>query len=286
MLEIPESTCNITVKRKKRKLFPIKKKSAEEAKDSLIGKINAENAREFPQEQVTETDGFSDGGLMDLINEKQNDAEFVSDGAEQFNSDFYETRIETERETTDDNRTVNIKQAVKTKKKFRFGVVGVQLAVVGALIATIFLTNAFVPNSGINEFINGVFGRTQTVTDERTYLDFGITLPVDDASQVTVSDGIMSVGGKGSVYSPCDGTIESAVKNEDGRFDLVIKHNDNFRTEITGLDYFYGIEGGPAYSTLPIGYTLGENATICFVGKDGEIIKGYDVTSGSLVWEI
>lgn len=285
MLEIPESTCNITIKRKKRKLFPMKKKPTEEIKDSLIGKINAENSRDFSQERSEETEAFSDDGLIGVINEKQSEAVFPSDSDEPFDSALCETPTEENAETTAD-KTINVKRAERPKKKFGFGVVGVQLAVVGALIATIFLTNAFVPNSGINEFINGAFGRKQTVTDERTYLDFGVTLPVDDASQVTVSDGIMSVGGKGSVYSPCDGTIESAIKNEDGRFDLVIRHNDNFRTEIKGLDYFYGIEGGTAFSTLPIGYTLGENATICFVGKDGEIIKGYDVTSGSLVWEI
>lgn len=286
MLEIPESTCNITIKRKKKKLFSMKKKPVEDAKDSLIGKINAENEIELSQEASEETGAFSDGGLMDVINEKQGEAVFPTEFDERSDSALYRAPTEETFESVDENRTVNIKQAVKTKKKFRFGVVGVQLAVVGVLIATIFLTNAFVPNSGINEFINGVFGRTQTVTDERTYRDFGVSLPVDDASLVTVSDGIMSVGGKGSVYSPCNGTIESAIKNEDGRFDLVIKHNENFRTEIKGLDYFYGTEGGVAYSTLPIGYTLGENATICFVGKDGEIIKGYDVTSGSLVWEI
>ena len=98
--------------------------------------------------------------------------------------------------------TSEIKSLKKQKRSIKLNVIGVQLIIIGILVATIFLTTALVPNSGISVFMNNVFG-TQTMQDAsadlREYNEFSANLPVSGTNGITTENGIMTLSLSGSV---------------------------------------------------------------------------------------
>ena len=174
---------------------------------------------------------------------------------------------------------------IKNKKKFKFSVIGVQLTLIGVLVATIFLTNALYADSGINVFLRSVFGNEQaSVVDERTFDEFAPVLSVGD-SEVSLADGIMSFTGSGSVYSPCDGTVSSITVNNDGKYTIEITHSTNFKTVLSGIDYAYAGLDQTVYGNIPVGYVT-ESATMCFKNQTGAVISDYQIVDGSVVWAV
>ena len=158
MLEIPVSTCSVTFKPAKKKLFTKKKKvDHEEVKKELLDKINAQQDFALQDSQV------------------QIQSEIQQPILEQVEQEQVDLSI-TDQPTQMVNTTNNPK-----KKKFRISIIGVQLAIIGVLIATIFVTSAIYPTSGVNVFLRNVFG-TQTVaqTDDRIYADFAPVINLFD----------------------------------------------------------------------------------------------------------
>ena len=115
MLEIPVSTCNVTFKPIKKKNRKRKKEVNPEAvKQQLMNKINAE---EQPTTQETAEFNYTD------------------------TEPVYQNEIASEENASVDSElpaTVNIISAKERRRreKGRFSVIGVQLAVIGVLIAT------------------------------------------------------------------------------------------------------------------------------------------------------
>ncbi len=173
--------------------------------------------------------------------------------------------------------------------KIKVTVVGVQLLAIGVLVATIFLTNAFMPNSGLNVFFKNAFGTEQVSTDDldnRVYSDFSPVIPVSNSANVRVEDGIMDITAAGSVYSPCDGTVTSLTYNEETKkYDVEITHCDNFKTFLSGIDFAYTEVGGAVFSNIPVGYVK-DSAKMCFYGENGSVIKGYTLQNNSVVWAV
>lgn len=173
--------------------------------------------------------------------------------------------------------------------KIKVSVVGAQLLAIGVLVATIFLTNAFMPNSGLNVFFKNAFSTEKEITqtvDDRIYSDFAPVLPVAKSENVKVVDGVMDITASGSVYSPCDGTVTSLTLNkETSKYDVEITHCDNFKTILSGIDYAYTEVGGAVFSNIPVGY-IKDGATMCFYGEDGNVIKGYTLRDNSVVWAV
>lgn len=173
--------------------------------------------------------------------------------------------------------------------KVKVSVVGVQLFAIGILVATIFLTNAFMPNSGLNVFFKNAFGTEQASTDDtdnRVYSDFSPVIPVANSENLKIEDGVMDITAAGSVYSPCDGTVSSLTYNEETKkYDLEITHCDNFKTILSGIDYAYTEVGGAVFSNIPVGYVK-ESAKMCFYGEDGSVITGYTLQDNSVVWAV
>ncbi len=174
--------------------------------------------------------------------------------------------------------------------KFKVSVIGVQLVAIGILVATIFLTNALVPNSGLNVFFRSVFGGgATTVTakvDDRTYADFKPVIPVASTEGLSVKDGVMTLSLSGSVYSPCDGKVSSLTFNEEtGKYDLTITHSENFKTVFSGIDYAYTEVGGAVFSNIPVGY-IKEGATMCFCGENGKVITDYTLKDNAVQWAV
>ncbi len=249
MLDIPSSTSLITFKAPKKRPFKkltqkIKRvKNHEEVKKELIDKINSE----------TETDSAI---------KPQENSKIISETVKEESS---------ETESSSVIRTAN-------KKKFKFSVVGVQFAVIFALLLLIAFTNAFMPNSAINAFMNGAVGNSQ---DLRTYQDFSPRL----AGGTVYEGGVYSLSSSSSVYSPCDGVVETLERKEDGSFTAVIKHSEKFSSIFSGLDYVYYGVGDTVRTEVPIGFNL-ENAELCFADADGAVITGWTISGEEVKWAV
>lgn len=255
MLEIPVNTCNITLQPLKKRKFRKKKKTdTEMVKNKLIEKVNTEIQTEKIEENFE-----NPVDNLEVLPEENIERE-------NYQTEYSENKA-------------------KNKKKFKFSVIGVQLTLIGVLVATIFLTNALYADSGINVFLRSVFGSEQaSVVDERTFDEFAPVLSVGD-SEVSLSDGIMSFTGSGSVYSPCDGTVSSITVNDDGKYTIEITHSTNFKTVLSGIDYAYAGLDQTVYGNIPVGYVT-ESATMCFKNQTGAVISDYQIVDGSVVWAV
>ena len=250
MLEIPVNTCSITYTAPKRK----RKK------------------RETPKEDVKE-----------LAIEKVN-----RDLAEEHIEPAPETAAEQTPEAVAAEETAEEMPAAPAKKrKFKVSVIGVQLAVVVALLGVIVLSNFFMPNSGLAVFLNSIFTPQAEQVDTREFNSFTPALPTMDGD-VAVNGGVMSFAAKGSVYSPCDGEITALTTDENGKYTFEITHSTKFKTVISGIDYAYQELGSQVYGKIPLGYSLGDNIELCFYGADGEMITSYTVDNETdqIVWEV
>ncbi len=281
MLEIPTSTCRISYKPPRKKLFRKKSANLEEPKMELVRKINEEEKAEEKMEEVSPS-------LAEVTeNENMVGNENVSSLQEEVEEKSPEPSQEIERVEGDiisQTETVTIKKE-RRKKPFKINIVGVQLVVIGLLIATILVTNALMPNSGINTLIASVFGVEKTAeVDDRNYLEFTANLPAQNKADITLENGVMSISKSGSLYTPCDGVVTSMVKGTDGKYTLEIEHSQKFRTVINGIDMVYTSVGEKVYSNVPVGYINTSGASMCFYGEDGAVITDYTIGDDALIW--
>ncbi len=257
MLEMPFSTANVTVKPAKKRRKRAKAVDAEAVKQELIQKVNDQPISQEP--------------LLEL--EQPSEISFEQDLVE---NEYVE------------QQTAVVKPMPKAKKGkgFKISVIAVQFAVIGALIATIFLTNALNANSGINVFFKSVFGSEQVEkVDERLHQEFSPVVSMSE-SEYVLADGVMTINASGSVYSTCNGVITSTSVDGNGKYSVEIEHSKNFKSRLTGLDFVYGETGTKVFSNIPVGYLSGEGATMCFTSADGSIISGYQIIDNSVVWAV
>lgn len=252
MLEIPVSTCNVTYKPAKKKVKPFQKRTNVDVKQELIDKVN-ENTEE--------------GAKPILVNPFEEETEFAKKQS-----------------------SFSIKKAEKKKfPQIKLNVIGVQLIIIGVLVATIFLTSALVPNSGINVFMRNVFGSSATeevVEDLRGYEEFNAVLPVNATNGVELDKGVATFSSAGSLYSPCDGKIKAITLDEEtNKYTIEIMHSENFITVFSGVDYAYSAVGESVFSNIPVGY-ISENATMCFLNGEGDMITDYSLEGNSIVWAV
>lgn len=262
MLEIPVNTCNVTLKEgKKRKNGKKKSKSPEAVKEELLNKINSEQQPLVMDSNATAQEDYS------------LEQDFASTVEECLDSNVQEVAS-------------TVKE--KPKSRFKFSIITAQFAIIGVLVATIFLTSAFYADSGINVFFKSVFGSNQveTVVDERTHQDFQPVVAVGEMTEVVVDGGVMTFSGQGSVYAPCDGKISSVTRDGNGKYIFEITHSENFKSVISGLDYAYAGLDDIVYANIPVGYVNADGATMCFMGADGVVIADYQLVDGSVVWAV
>lgn len=254
MLEIPVTTCSVNFK-------PIKKKRA--------------TKKDLSPEAVKKE-------LLDKVNEK---ADEKTKKEESVTIKKAESKIEEKKEVKKEEKT-SATVSKKEKTPFKFSVIGIELAVVVLLIGVIAFTNIFNPNSGINVFMKSLFTKeVQVSVDNREFNEFDPVIAMGD--EVTIAEnGVLTVGGSGSVYSPCDGTVASVSKMEDGTYSMEIAHSENFSTLISGLTFAYMLEGESVYYNIPVGYIEEQGVTMCFLGADGAIITGYEVIDGAVIWAV
>ena len=256
MLEIPVNTCNITYKPSKKRKAREKRVDVDKVKAELVDKINAEQGSVEPEEYQPTT------SITPKVYEDINE--------------------QSEKESI----TVNIQQVQPAPKKRvgRLSVIGVQFCVIGLLLATIFLTNAIFTDSGLNTFFRSVFSTETQTVDERAYSDFAPVINLGN-TPYALENGVITFSGAGSTYSPCDGTVLSVSLSENGKYTMEIAHSNNFKTLVSGLDLVYSKAGESVKANIPVGYVLGDNATICFY--DGEtVITDFTIDQNSVVWAV
>lgn len=253
MLEIPVSTSSVSFAPIKKKRGKKKKNVNHEAiKEELVNKINTETDEKLPEPISNELE-------CDITNEV-NVEEFEQEPLEK-----------------------------EQKPKFKFSVIGVQLCVVGLLIAAIFLTNAFYPDSGINVFMREVFGSEKTevaTTDDRLYNEFAPVIALSEGATAEAVDGVINLSGEGSIYAPCDGKVSALTLGEDGKYTIEITHSENFKTVLSGIDYAYAGLDSEVFFNIPVGYTFEGDVQMCFMGEDGQTITNYELVDNSVVWAV
>lgn len=165
-------------------------------------------------------------------------------------------------------------------KKGRFDIVTAQLITIFALVVAILLTNIFWENSAMNNMFKHVFNKEKNVT--LNYNEFDAVAPTVDRA-VSLDNGVMSVSGKGSIYSPVAGEV-TCVEEKDGKWEMTITHTDEFKSVISGLDCCFYEKGYQIYSTTPIGYSSGDAVTVEMF-NNGNLITDYSIADGVIIWE-
>ena len=128
-------------------------------------------------------------------------------------------------------------------------------------------------------------GQTESV-DVRTYDEFSPVIAMGDNQGVVVDGGIISFGGEGSVYAPCDGVVSALTIDENGKYIVEITHSENFKSLLTGVDYVYAGLNQKVYRTIPVGYLEADGATMCFTRADGSVIDNYKIIDNTVVWAV
>ena len=163
-------------------------------------------------------------------------------------------------------------------QKGGFDIISMQVVAIFILVVGIILTNIFFENSGMNNIMRAVFSK-EDAPIEKHYTEFTALSPSKSGS-VTVQDGVMSVSA-GSIYSPCDGVVESLSK--DGEFFvLTVSHSNSFTSVISGLESVYVSVGERVYSNVPIGYSTGITSVSMF--SSDSILTSYEITDNQIVW--
>lgn len=268
MLEIPVNTCNVTYKpSKKRKKAKRKADNPETVKEELLLKVNSESEKSENLSDIADTvDAVS---VSEPLNENLANAETVAE-------------IPTETESEEYVSTSVRKKA--RKPLFKFSAVTAEIIAVFALVAVIFLTNAFYRDSAINVFMRRVFSPTVTETAaEKTYRDFAPV--VNFNGDMTMENGVISCTGSGAVYAPSDGVVSSVVAEEDGTYTICVAHSGLFSSKISGLSYAYLGTGDSVYGNIPVGYVKDGGFTMCFNSEDA-VITDYTIENNTVLWAV
>ncbi len=180
-----------------------------------------------------------------------------------------------------------VREPKANRKKWTKWLLIGEFAAVCALCATIFLTNIFMTDSGINTFVRGLFQGNASAVDTRTYSDFKLSPVVNDYTdaEIAVSEtGVLSFTAKCSVYAPCTGTVASVNGNKETGYTVELKHSDSFSTIMSGLDTVYMAQGDTARSNIPLGYSDGEGEIRVMFYSDGTLLNCCTVGDDGLSW--
>ncbi|MBR0189283.1 MAG: hypothetical protein IJQ23_02725 [Clostridia bacterium] len=263
MLEIPVNTANVTFKPKKfRRVFKKKIKNPDAVKEELLLKVNSTTAPETVSDTQTE---LSETAVAEMPAENIELAEIPAE----------EPVVEYE--------SASVHKKAK-KPLFKFTAVTAEIVAVFALLAVIFLTNAFYQDSAINVFMRKVFSPTATQTvHEKTYDEFAPVINFN--GDMAVENGVITCSGSGSVYAPADGTVSSVEREEDGTYTVNIAHSAVFSSTLSGLSYAYLGAGDKVYGNIPVGYVTDGGFTACF-NSENALITDYTLKDNAVLWAV
>lgn len=249
MLEMPESSTTITYKPiRKRRTKKRKDLEPEAVKKELLDKLNSKT--EHLEEPTAESNPIYDASSVASLNSSEEPSE-------------------------------------ERRKSFKFSTVTFQLIIAVLLIGVIAITNIVNENSGINVFMKSLFApQEKIVVDEREFSDFSPVFSFGETENITLTDGVVTFSGKGSVYSPCEAVVESITQNGEGLYTLTLSHSANFSSKIEGLKFVYAGVGDKVFSTIPVGYVDNEKASLCFFNEEKALITGYEIIDNTVVWAV
>ncbi len=251
MLEIPVNSCSVEVKPTKRRKKDVKKQ--------VIDKVNLES-----------NDQLNTSGV-EVLARKVKKSKKAKENTNLIKAKKVKNFKRKKEPITDSESSVQIKNS-------GFDIVSVQVVAIFVLIVGIILTNIFWEDSGINNLMRSVFKETSTVNDA-TYSSFSANLP-SKTDEVVLENGVMTVA-SGSVYSPCDGVVES-VSQQDGLYTVTVRHSDSFSTVVSGIENVYASVNEKVYSNIPIGYS---SSTFNVSMFDGDaILTAYVLADNQIVW--
>ena len=131
----------------------------------------------------------------------------------------------------------------------------------------------------MNNLLRSVFGTETSTISTATYSEFEPLLP-SKTGEVTLENGVMTVSG-GSVYSPCDGVVES-VELDGEKYNVTIRHSNSFTTLIKGVELCYLNVGEDVYSSIALGFSNDALEVSMFNGN--LLITDYSLTGDEIIW--
>ncbi len=272
MLEIPISTVNVV--RKKRR-----KKAEEEQRVALQDSVIASVNDRLEPPLLTDETATEEAGSLDLegIPERIDTVRLYDTGAEDGALSPYDYPL---------NEGGRYEMNAPSKR-VRMAL-GIEFGVACALCGGIFLTNVFMPNSGINTFFRAMGTPATQTAIVRPYTDIALGSIVSelcDAKMELSPAGVLSFTEKCCVYPAADGKVSEVVENEDGSYTLKINHEDSFSGVFSGLDVVYYGVGDTVKSNVPIGYTDGEGEVQVTMYANGVLLNCFELTEENcLAW--
>jgi hypothetical protein len=193
----------------------------------------------------------------------------------------------TEEELQKPDEPLNVKTVtVKTRsqKKSLKKDIAIILSVIGvfavAVVSSVFLAERF----SIPTLFSGLFNSEEVEVLE--YSDYTATVPCLTSGKVVLNDGVMTITGKGAVYSTADGTVSDIVIGDDGKYSMTITHGEDFKTVINGLDYSFCSVGDTVYKNVPVGHFSGDGEyTVSMYSANG-LITNYSLDGDAIVWNL
>lgn len=311
MLEIPVSTVSVSEKHRKFR------KHKGDLKQSLISKVNASAAalpvdegarnKRVPKKQrfeplpprgeneqeavpaardIADVDVFSPEAIPTLPREEDFYSACATVTIE--NEEAQEAEYGSERrENRNEGNARGMWQGKKRSLSSAF--LTAEFAAACLLCGTIFMTNVFMPKSGMNVFFRSLATSSQKSQETvKKYSDFTLQSVVNEWADVTLGvseSGVLSFCGKCCVYPAVDGEIVSVTQNENGTYDVKISHSDDFYGVVSNLDTVYYVEGDNVYANIPVGYTNGNGEVQVTMYSGGELITSFVVDEENcLAW--
>lgn len=294
MLEIPVSTVSVTEKRRKFR------KSKGDLKEKLISKVNGKTA-DAASASAESGEAYSYPAYSADFSRAENNAETISNAfsdaenykyaareaaagtaeanAAKTESEKYYSAFSTVTIENDIDQNENVAPPVRGRSKAAGRVIAVEFAAACLLCATIFMTNVFMPQSGMNVFFRSL-GQKEETPVKKNYTDFTLQSVVSDFAEVPLSvseTGVLSFRGKCCVYPAVDGSVAAVTKNENGTYDVKISYTEDFYGMICGLNEVYYAEGDKVYANIPVGYTRGEEDVQVTMYSGDEMLTSFTV---------
>ena len=172
--------------------------------------------------------------------------------------------------------------AVKSRRDGWSGVLIAEAVAACLLAGGIFITNALVDNTAINNLVAGL---SQPAEQEVSYTDLELSSVVSQLSDTEVSQtsGVISFTGQTAVYPVCEGTI-SSVTQTDGLYTVEIAHTSTFSSVFTGLTTVYSAVGDEVKANIPFAYSDGQNEVRVSMYDGQTLISGYTLEGAVPVW--
>lgn len=230
-----------------------------------VSTVNVVKKRGFFRRKAVQKEDLKDDVLASVNSRAE--AEDVSVRADFIQTEDLTEPVATKTKTSDGTNTILIAEAVAAC----------------LLAGGIFLTNALVDNTAIN---NLVAGFSQPTVQEINYTDLELSPVVSQLSDAEVSQtagGVITFTGQTAIYPVCDGTV-SSVTESDGLYTVEIAHTSTFSSVFTGLSNVYYAAGDEVKANIPFAYSDGSNEVRVSMYDGDTVISGYTLDGAVPVW--